>query len=562
MITSSLLALALAIPHADAANVPKIKNIRIREVTDTNGQSSLVATTSGSDTTVASIKAELESDAGSEEVTLVESDAWLHGAATISALPKTDATVTLYVYDTSSTLMATFSGTCAASVSNGGYHQACTRMKRADFCATGDRTTCTGDDLDLDVLASATFSATKGYDVAFDLAGADTYDVAYATLVLTEGKTDTKATVDWDDVGAIWEGELSEAPIGQVTVKATTYDSKKKKLDSAKVEVSEPWADGGAGLPALPTDDDPLTSLTVREVKELADILKADYGIEPAALTVVSQGWNTGDTLPVDASVELTGGKTLTVPVNSVQRAGTGALSAKFGEVIDAWFTKGGGDLTVLLEAGDKSLVIDSSGSISGSDYVTERSLSFGAVGSGAGVLVTGGAYGDWDVSTTVFATTEAGLSTSLPVTVTLLDEKGNTVYAEKVTPTFEDELAVVFCYAVSFSEDPIGLDLSGKVSLLGEANKKGKQETLSKGKFYGSVTRNDDGALGLAGADKDAVSPRGDILIGGEPIGFELTDSNKDGVITTPPVVVMMVAGPPTRSKVLNVSGGTDVNP
>ena len=135
MITSSLLALALAIPHADAANVPKIKNIRIREVTDTNGQSSLVATTSGSDTTVASIKAELESDAGSEEVTLVESDAWLHGAATISALPKTDATVTLYVYDTSSTLMATFSGTCAASVSNGGYHQACTRMKRADWSA-------------------------------------------------------------------------------------------------------------------------------------------------------------------------------------------------------------------------------------------------------------------------------------------------------------------------------------------------------------------------------------------------------------------------------------------
>ena len=538
------LALFVGLPLVGGADAQAafIRRSAIKTITNANGSVSNRVVTVTSGTTVSSVSAQLESDAGDQDVTLVESDAWLHGAATIKVLPKTDAKLTLTLYDKANATLGEYTGTLATD---------------GTVTLTGE-----GKTLDVDVLAAEVFGASGAYELGIDLAGADTYDVAYATLVLTEGKTDTKATVDWDDVGAIWEGELSEAPIGQVTVKATTYDSKKKKLDSAKVEVSEPWADGGAGLPALPTDDDPLTSLTVREVKELADILKADYGIEPAALTVVSQGWNTGDTLPVDASVELTGGKTLTVPVNSVQRAGTGALSAKFGEVIDAWFTKGGGDLTVLLEAGDKSLVIDSSGSISGSDYVTERSLSFGAVGSGAGVLVTGGAYGDWDVSTTVFATTEAGLSTSLPVTVTLLDEKGNTVYAEKVTPTFEDELAVVFCYAVSFSEDPIGLDLSGKVSLLGEANKKGKQETLSKGKFYGSVTRNDDGALGLAGADKDAVSPRGDILIGGEPIGFELTDSNKDGVITTPPVVVMMVAGPPTRSKVLNVSGGTDVNP
>ena len=135
-------------------------------------------------------------------------------------------------------------------------------------------------------------------------------------------------------------------------------------------------------------------------------------------------------------------------------------------------------------------------------------------------------------------------------------------LYTEDVEPAFDDELTVVFSYAVSLSEDPIGLDLSGKVSLLGEANKKGKQETLSKGKFYGSVTRNEDGALGLSGADKDAVSPRGDILIGGEPIGFELTDSNKDGVITTPPAIVMMTDGGPIRPKILNIQGGTDVNP
>ena len=33
---------------------------------------------------------------------------------------------------------------------------------------------------------------------------------------------------------------------------------------------------------------DQLVNLTVREVKELADILKADYGIEPAAAAVVA----------------------------------------------------------------------------------------------------------------------------------------------------------------------------------------------------------------------------------------------------------------------------------
>ncbi len=33
-----------------------------------------------------------------------------------------------------------------------------------------------------------------------------------------------------------------------------------------------------------------LVSLTVKEVQELADVLKADYGIEPAAATVVVSG--------------------------------------------------------------------------------------------------------------------------------------------------------------------------------------------------------------------------------------------------------------------------------
>ncbi len=548
MFVSSLL--ALAIPHAEAANVPKIKNIRIRQITSDGA--ALVATTSGTDTTVASIQAEVESDAGDETVTLVESDAWLHGSAAVPALPKSSATVEVYVYDAASTLVTTFSGTWSAS-------GVLSAMKRADVCADGTRTTACAE-LDLDVLAATTFAAGKGYEVALDLAGADTYDVAYATLVVTEEKTTTKAEFGWDDVGAIWEAALREFPEGEVKAKATTYDSKKKKLDSAKVSITAPRLDSGAGIPALPTDDDPLTSVAVHEVKELADILKNTYSIEPAALTVVSEGWNAGDPLPVDASVELTGGSTLTVPVNSVQRPGLGSLSPKFGAVVDAWFAAGGGTLTVLVEAGSDLLVLDDSGSISPSDYATEPTFAVGSVGGGAGVLVTGAAYGDWDVAATVFADTESGLPRELPVTVTLADAKGNVLFTEDVDPTFDDELVVVFAYATSFTEDPVGLDLSGKVTLLGEANSRGKQETLSKGKFYGGLTRNEDGALGLAGVDKDAVSPRGDILIGGEPIDFERTDTNKDGVITTPPALMMVATSRP-RSRVINVQGGTDLN-
>ncbi len=38
-----------------------------------------------------------------------------------------------------------------------------------------------------------------------------------------------------------------------------------------------------------------LVSLTVKQVQELADVLKADYGIEPAAAVVVAAGGGAGE---------------------------------------------------------------------------------------------------------------------------------------------------------------------------------------------------------------------------------------------------------------------------
>jgi large subunit ribosomal protein L7/L12 len=46
-----------------------------------------------------------------------------------------------------------------------------------------------------------------------------------------------------------------------------------------------------------------LVSLTVKEVQELADVLKADYGIEPAAAAVVMSGGGDG---PAAAAAEQT----------------------------------------------------------------------------------------------------------------------------------------------------------------------------------------------------------------------------------------------------------------
>src|SRR5688500_3902357 len=43
-----------------------------------------------------------------------------------------------------------------------------------------------------------------------------------------------------------------------------------------------------------------LVGLTVKEVQELADVLKADYGIEPAAAAVVMGGGDTAAAAPVE----------------------------------------------------------------------------------------------------------------------------------------------------------------------------------------------------------------------------------------------------------------------
>ena len=73
----------------------------------------------------------------------------------------------------------------------------------------------------------------------------------------------------------------------------------------------------------------------------------------------------------------------------------------------------------------------------------------------------------------------------------------------------FDDAISVVFGQEVDFAGDPLGLDLAGKVSLLG-------------------------------GADKDGVVSAGTVVTAGSVLSVEVTDDvDGDGVLARPPLTV-----------------------
>ncbi len=172
---------------------------------------------------------------------------------------------------------------------------------------------------DIEVLAAEVFAAARGYDLGLDLAGADTYEIAYARITVTEtthgagGSTDcaprtgcdgtgedpvstvTTTEVYWDDIGSIWEAVATLDHEGLVDVKVETYDADGEATGTEKARLGAPWLDDGEGVSSLATDEDPLTSLALHE-------LGRHYGATQHwhALTVVSEGW-TAQREPGDA---------------------------------------------------------------------------------------------------------------------------------------------------------------------------------------------------------------------------------------------------------------------
>ncbi len=472
--------------------------------------------------TTASVAAELESDAGDASLTLEETDAWLHGAATLTALPATKATVSVALYDAANSALGTFSGTL-------------------DTDGTVSLAADKPGAVDVEVVAAEVFTAPKGYDLGLDLAGADTYEVAYASVTVTEPGTktcaasdekgnclkwtvtdavSTRAEVYWDDVGSVWEADLDDVPEALVEMKVTTRDKNGKKLESVKAKLAAPWADGGEGVASLATDEDPLTTLALSTGSPYtySDVTGYVVGNYTTRLGVVSSGWSAGDELPVDAAVELTNGDTVTVPVNSYQRRRDWNYTSGGVEAVDDW--------------GDRARVIvtdPNTGVATDVSEVLRAGFDAPLCGDGVCATVVENAAGEAELELTTYADD----ADSLPDTLELTVEVDGELLVDTLVG-FDDEITAVFANEVEFVGDAVGVELSGKVSLLGEANRKGKQETLAKGKFYAVVVRDAEGDLELAGADKDEVVSSGGSVAGGEAIS--LTD--REGVAQPPPAI------------------------
>ncbi len=545
MLASSILALSLAVPEAEAANVPKIKNVRIRETpeTGTGGVTYRVMVATGLGTIGWSHVALIHSNGSFR---LSQADAWLHGAATFTKLPSIDGTVGVILYDSAGTKLGTMSGALSAAG----------ELELAVDASTGDCTTRAGCSdataLDLEAIDAAVYpSPTGGYDLGFTLAGADTYEVAYAKLALTAsdevttcdksggcsttGSTVTySAEVGWDELGEIWEAEIDVPEDAVFDAEVALYEDD-KKVETAKVELALPFGDGDGGVSAVPAEDDPLTVIALSNGPFVKRVDKST-----PVLSVVSDGWSLDDALPTHAELALDDGHTITIPANSYQVA-TSLIPGSIGMVVNTTIAM---PLSIELVGAGTILTYDNINFYGdSSDLVCDA----GVCGQLSWV------DGELAVSITVFSDEPADLPR---VAAVELKHNGHTLQVEAAFDTF---VAVVFGSAIEFAEDPTGLGLTGTLSLLGEADSKGKQDTLSKGKFVASVDSDGNGGVGLASADKNTIQARGDILIGNEPFEFEKTDDNGDGWLTPPPVIVLMTTGNGTRSKVINVQGGTD---
>lgn len=527
-----LAALVLATPTAALADRGFLTGRILHTVQDSFARGHTLRFSQPDDVELASVTVRVQSDAGEEDVSLVESDASLHGAATIAALPALNAALTFTVYDRANTALMSYSGTLGADGT-------VTLTAGATLGANPDcasRTGCPADETreaDVELVAAEVFAASEGYDVSFDLAGADTHGIAYAEIVVSEPSdgdsacssrvcdpagepVTTLAEVYWDEIGTVWEGAPTLGHEGLVELKVTTWDTEGRKLEKGSARLGLPWLDGGAGVNTLATDEDPLTTIAL---------------VGGAGLVVVSEGWTLGDAIPTHAEVELTGGETITIPANSYQR-----LRKRPELLFQAWDTiiddhllrgSGGGYRTYLKLARNGSpepLMVPDVPQCTNGFCMTASELD----------------EGGYQLSVTAYGGDASALPDDVEITATLLDESGEELAVETVLIALDDEVTAVFAHDVRFVKDPVGLDVSGKVKLLGEATRKGRRDTLAKGRFYGSVSRDGDGDVALAGIDKDRVSAWDTAFLAGETNSLlEVgTDDNGNGVIDGPPVV------------------------
>ncbi|MDP2316955.1 MAG: hypothetical protein Q8P41_28945 [Pseudomonadota bacterium] len=504
--------------------------------------------------TVASVTADVSSDGGRETLTLTEFDAWLHGAATLPALPAGNAELALTLYDGASASLMSFSGTLAADGS--------VTLKAdpsTDTSGCTSRLGCTVTEArDIELLAADVFAASSGYDVAIDLAGADAYDVAYAALRVTpcdlnadtgiclyNGQKVTTAEVGWDTIGTVWEADLALEHDGPVDLKVKVR-AEDGPTESLKSSLGLPWIDGGDGVATLAADADPLTTLGLLYGREGARV----QTVRSAQLAVVSEGW-TLDTAPTHAEVELTNGETITIPANSYQRRKRpDMLTAEWDELLDE-------SLSSLSDNPLFRLVIDGSTMTIDGGSVTLADLSSPLCAEGTCVTLVEDETGSYGLSVTQYRWDTAFVAGEVDVSLALLDADGAELIAAESVVTFDDaDVTVVFANDVSFSGDPLHAALSGRVNLLGAADGHGTQDTLASGRFFSTVTRDGEGDLGLSGVGVDDVASMPAtsfaVLLGGERSSCGDDDG---GFLAPPPLAAVFGNGSGTKNATTTTS-------
>ena len=543
--TLSALVLFAAMPvagEASAEPLPPRTQVRLTPtahfVDDWQGEQARVQVVGQGDS--AAVTATISSDTGREDLVLVEYDAWLHGAATLAALPSEKASVGLTLYDTGSATLVSYSGV----VIGGG-----SIVFTADAvltCDTSSKLGCSSEKppADVEVLAAELYPSEKGYDLALDLAGADTYAVAYAEIVVTEpwevtdecmkdassplcGDTGHfRAEVDWDGVGSVWEADATLEHTGVIDVKVQTLDAGGETLENVHAELGEPWLDDGGGVNTLAASvskgPQPPRLAMLCGRKACGSNGWGSGGVAGAGLPtigIVSEGW-TATSYPTHAELELAG-DTATIPANSYQR-----MRKRPELLYQAW------DDTLKDYISDLVLDPGSTISVTSGSFVLEgysaSQISTPVCSSGTCVVLVEGEDG-YALSVTTYGESATKLPSKQDLTVMFHDKSGTKLASETITVEFDEEVVAVFANAVELVGDPAGLDASGGVSLLGAADTKGMQETLAKGTFHGSFSVDEDGDLGLGGYGTDdaakadtnfAVLLGGSVKCGGDDYG------------------------------------------
>lgn len=492
------------------------------------GNEAMVVVEDDPNNPVASVELRVRSVAGGEDLVLTESNAWLHGSAVLSNLPPREAALTVTLYNARRASFMTFSGalTSAGTVTLDEGSAPCDILSRVGCTAVTE--------YDVQFIGGeANFLSGQGYALSLDLAGADTHEVAYATVQVSGGEV---VEVDLDAVGSVWTAESTLAHTGVIDLTAKSRAASGSTVDNLRAKLDEPWFNDGDGVNTLSAGSG--TSVAVHRWggDDSDGRQPGTWSGSSPIFTLVSEGWTT-TSHPSHAEVELAGGETVTVPANSYQRrhvfTGNGP-------------TFGRGNPEGRVTVGSGSVVFT---------YSSLADLGSPRCSAGTCITLVEGERG-YELAATTYGTDAARLPDTQDFAFVLYDTEGRRVASETISVTYESAVTAVFASALEVEGDPVGGDASGSVRLLRAPGSRGRQDLLSIGIFYGAVSRDSDGGLGLGGygtADWATSASSASILLG-DPVACDGEGCNGDWA---PPVVSFAIGGRVT--KIVVSSGGLD---